>query len=137
VSATSTKGTITLLTQLTKVVHRRTTEDLLGMRWKHFMALSSLYDQAGMPQQQLCESLMMDPNNCVLLLNELETMGYVERRRDAEDRRRHIVQLTSEGRAAFKRGVLAREAVEDDVLQALDSSERRTLRALLAKALEG
>lgn len=136
-SATSTKGTITLLTQLTKVVHRRTTEDLLGMRWKHFVALSSLYDQAGVPQQQLCESLMMDPNNCVLLLNELEAMGYVERRRDAEDRRRHIVELTSEGRAAFKAGVQAREAVEDDVLQALDSSERLMLRALLAKALDG
>lgn len=107
------------------------------MRLKHFVALSSLYDESEVPQQQLCEGLMMDANNCVLLLNELETLGFVERRRDPSDRRRHIVALTVAGRAAFERGVTAREAVEDDVLHALDAEERQTLRDLLAKALAG
>jgi DNA-binding MarR family transcriptional regulator len=71
----------------------------------------------------------------VLLLNEMESLGYVERKRDPIDRRRHIVELTDTGRDMFQRGILAREAVEDDVLKALDGEERQTLRALLAKAL--
>jgi DNA-binding MarR family transcriptional regulator len=132
---TKAKGTITLLAQLTKVVHRKTTEELLGMRWRHFMALSVLYDQPALSQQSLCEALVTDPNNCVLLLNEMESLGYVERKRDPVDRRRHIVQLTDAGRDMFQRGILAREAVEDDVLRALGPDERQTLRALLAKAL--
>jgi MarR family transcriptional regulator, temperature-dependent positive regulator of motility len=94
-----------------------------------------LYDQPVVSQQSLCEALVTDPNNCVLLLNELESSGYVARTRDPADRRRHIVELTDAGRDMFKRGILAREAVEDDVLKALDSEERQTLRALLAKAL--
>ncbi len=36
----------------------------------------------GCLQQALGQTLMLDPNNCVLLLNELDEHGYVERRRD-------------------------------------------------------
>jgi MarR family transcriptional regulator, temperature-dependent positive regulator of motility len=137
VAATKSKGTITLLSQLTKVVHRKTTEELLGVRWRHFMALSVLYDQPALSQQSLCEALVTDPNNCVLLLNEMETLGYIERRRDPVDRRRHIVEMTDAGREVFLQAILAREQVEDDVLKGLDAEERRTLRALLTKALAG
>ena len=135
VAETQTKGTITLIAQLTKMIHRRTTEELLGIRWKYFVALSVLSEQPALAQQSLCDSLVMDPNNCVLLLNELESLGYVERRRDRSDRRRHIVELTDSGRQAFERGVQAREQIEDEVLGGLDPDERQTLRALLAKAL--
>ena len=135
--ATKSKGTITLLAQLTKVVHRKTTEELLGIPWRHFMALSVLYDQPALAQQSLCEALVTDPNNCVLLLNEMESLGYVERTRDPADRRRHIVELTDSGRDIFVHAILAREQVEDEVLGALDAGERQTLRALLAKALAG
>ena len=34
--------------------------------------------------------MLHDPNMVVLLLNELETRGYSIRRRDTEDRRRHV-----------------------------------------------
>jgi DNA-binding MarR family transcriptional regulator len=132
---TRTKGTITLLAQITKVIHRRTTEDLLGIKWKHFVALSVLFESPEVSQQTLCDQMVMDANNCVLLLNELESFGYVERRRDPTDRRRHIVQLTDAGRDAFERSVRAREAIEDDVLKGLDREERDTLRRLLVKAL--
>jgi DNA-binding MarR family transcriptional regulator len=101
------------------------------------MALSVLYDQPALAQQSLCEALVTDPNNCVLLLNEMESLGYVERTRDPADRRRHIVEMTDAGREIFVHAILAREQVEDEVLGALDAGERQTLRALLAKALAG
>jgi DNA-binding MarR family transcriptional regulator len=132
---TRTKGTITLLAQITKVIHRRTTEELLGIRWKYFVALSVLYEQPALSQQSLCDQMVMDPNNCVILLNELESLGYVERKRDASDRRRHIVELTGTGREVFEHSIRAREAIEDEVLGALDADERETLRTLLSKAI--
>jgi DNA-binding MarR family transcriptional regulator len=130
-------GTITLLTRLSKLVHRRTPEELLGMRLRQFVVLSYLSERQSVPQQELGEILCMDSNNLVLLLNELEAAGFAERRRDADDRRRHIVELTDGGRAALRRAERARESVEDDVLGALDDDERHTLRHLLSKALEG
>jgi DNA-binding MarR family transcriptional regulator len=131
------RGTIVTLLRLAKAVHRRNTEELLGMRPRQFMLLSYLRDRAPAMQQQLCELLMLDPNNCVLLLNELEEMGYVERRRDASDRRRHVVDITDAGRAALERGERAQESLEDEVLATLSVEERATLRALLTRALEG
>ena len=128
-------GTVVLLVRLAKTVHKRSTEELLGMKLRQMMLLS--YLRAGAPalQQQLCESLWMDPNNCVLLLNELEEMGYVERRRDPIDRRRHVVDITNEGRKALERAEQAQESLEDEILAALSEEERATLRSLLGRAL--
>ncbi len=136
VASTTATGTIALLTRLSKVVHRRIPEELLGMRLRHFVVLSYLCEHNGVTQQELGDVLCMDANNLVLLLNELEQAGFAQRRRDRTDRRRHIVEITDGGRTAFARGEQARETAEDKVLGALDADERETLRRLLAKALE-
>ena len=64
-----------LLPRLTKQVIRRSGPDLLGMDLRLLMALSYLGDHDGAPQQELVETLCMDANNVVLLLNELEERG--------------------------------------------------------------
>ena len=128
-------GTMMLLLRLSKAVHKQSTEELLGMKMRELMLLSYLRERPAL-QQQLCESLWLDPNNCVLLLNELEERGFIERRRDPTDRRRHVVDLTDDGRAALERGEHAREGLEDQILGGLTDDERATLRALLRKALE-
>ncbi len=124
-----------LLTRLAKQVYRRSTEELLGMHMRHLMALSYVRDHDGGPQQELAEALCMDANNVVLLLNELEDLGFVARRRDTADRRRHVVQLTPEGRTALEDAERSQEQIEDEVLQALDAEERATLWRLLGRAL--
>jgi DNA-binding MarR family transcriptional regulator len=129
-------GTVVLLLRLSKTIHKRSTEELLGMKMRQLMLLSYLRSGAPAPQQQLCESLWLDPNNCVLLLNELEEMGYIERRRDPIDRRRHMVDITDKGRAALERGERAQESLEDEILAPLSDQERATLRSLLSRALE-
>ncbi len=135
-SLTTSPGTVTLLTRLSKRVYRDTPESRLGMRLKHFMVLGFLAERDGIAQQELGDICGVDPNNLVLLLNELEAEGFVQRRRDPQDRRRHIVEITEPGRAAFRRGERVREGVEDVVLARLDAEERETLRRLLAKALD-
>lgn len=130
-------GTIGLLTRLAKLVHKRSTEEVLGMRLRQYQLLYALNESAPMRQQDLCERLWLDPNNCVLLLNEVEALGWAERRRDPEDRRRHVVDITPEGRRAFERAQEAQAGLEGEVLGALSTEERATLHRLLAKALDG
>ncbi|HEU4701662.1 MAG TPA: MarR family transcriptional regulator [Conexibacter sp.] len=124
-----------LLTRLAKVVYRRSGEELLGMRLRQFVALSFLSEHDGVSQQALAETLCIDANNVVLLLNELEAAGHVERRRDPHDRRRHLVHVTAAGRRAIERAERGQESVEDEVLAALTPDERATLRDLLSRAL--
>jgi DNA-binding MarR family transcriptional regulator len=80
---------------------------------------------------------MIDPNNCVLLLNDLDERGYVERQRDPQDRRRHIVVITPAGMKALGKAEAKLEALEGEVLANLDEVEREQLRDLLARAMEG
>ncbi len=130
-----TVGPLGLLTRLSRVVFRRATEDVLGMRLKAFVALTHLRHQPGMTQRQFGEAIMLDANNAVLLLNDIEAHGWAHRRRDPEDRRRHVVDITPAGLAALERADAALDGLEDDVLAPLSAEERETLRDLLARVL--
>ncbi|HKC18286.1 MAG TPA: MarR family transcriptional regulator [Candidatus Dormibacteraeota bacterium] len=129
-------GFISLLTQVHKALNRRTGEDLLGMRFKPYMTLGWIRDHPGATQQELESSLFMDANSVVLILNELEAAQFSVRRRDPNDRRRHIVDITAAGRRALERADKAREGLEDEVLRDLSIEERSRLRALLERVLE-
>ena len=126
-----------MLLHLSKAVHRASSEELLGMRLRQFLVLSYLRERSPARQQDLCETLMLDANNCVLLLNELEINGWTERKRDPEDRRRHVVELTDTGREALERGRRAQGTLEGEILAALDDDERAQLQELLRKTLAG
>jgi DNA-binding MarR family transcriptional regulator len=128
-------GTVVMLMRLATAIKKRSTEELLGMKLRQLMLLSYLHGGAPALQQQVCEALWLDPNNCVLLLNELEDLGYVERRRDPADRRRHMVDLTDDGRAALERAERAQESIGEEMFAALNDEERATLRSLLGRAV--
>jgi len=128
-------GTMVLMSRLAKQFYRRSDEELLGMHLRHLVALAYVRDHDECPQQALADAFCMDANNVVLLLNELEELGYVTRLRDPGDRRRHLVQLTAAGRNALARTEQAQGAIEDEVLGALAPDERTTLKQLLSRAL--
>jgi DNA-binding MarR family transcriptional regulator len=128
-------GTVVMLMRLATAIKKRSTEELMGIKLRQLMLLSYLSSGAPALQQQLCESLWLDPNNCVLLLNELEDLGYVERRRDPADRRRHVVELTDAGRSALERAEQAQESLGDELFAALSDEERATLRSLLSRSV--
>src|SRR3954453_4914627 len=130
-------GTLAMLLHLSKAVHRRSSDGLLGMRLRQFLVLSYLSERSPSRQQDLCETLMLDANNCVLLLNELEDAGWTQRTRDQGDRRRHDVEITAKGREALARAREAQNTLEDEVLAAREREEREQLRALLRKTLLG
>src|SRR5438445_11649789 len=132
-------GLIALITQISKALHRRTSEELLGMRLKQFLLLGYVRDHGngGVSQQELETALLIDANSVVLLLNELEAAGLSVRRRDPHDRRRHLVEITESGKAAVARAEKAREGLEEEILGELSPEEQATLKKLLRRVLDG
>src|SRR6476469_10103697 len=129
-------GTIGLLMRLTRLIHRRETEDVIGMKLKHFIVLTQIRDFGGtVSQKQLGETLNFDANNLVLLLNDVEIDDRIKRERDPADRRRHVVVMTKQGEKDLERAEELLETLEDDLFEGLDGDERDTLRELMSKAL--
>src|SRR3954467_10560810 len=83
-----------LLIKLGRITMHRFSEALepFGIRPRHVAALIELRDRGELTQQSLCTQLHLDPTNLVAILNELEERGYATRRRDPQDRRRHLVE---------------------------------------------
>jgi DNA-binding MarR family transcriptional regulator len=109
----------------------------LGLRPRHLVALTVLRVRGGSTQQALATTLAMDGTNIVGLLNELEADKLIERRRSPEDRRRHLVELTEAGAKQLAKAEAALAEVDDEVLGALDASQRETLYDLLQLAAAG
>jgi DNA-binding MarR family transcriptional regulator len=109
----------------------------LGLRPRHLVALTLLRDRGGSTQQALASTLAMDGTNIVGLLNDLEAQKLIERQRSPEDRRRHVVELTNAGAELLAKVEVALIAGEDEVLGALDATQRETLYSLLQQAANG
>lgn len=68
-----------------------------SLKIRHVVALTVLRDLGERAQSQMSEALGMDATGIVALLNDLESQGLIERRRAAQDRRRHNVLITDAG----------------------------------------
>jgi DNA-binding MarR family transcriptional regulator len=128
-----------LLDHLARRMRLRTEAVLapLGLRPRHLVALTVLRYLGGSTQQALATTLAMDGTNIVGLLNELEAEKLIERRRSPQDRRRHVVELTEAGVQRLSKAECALAQVDEEVLGALDASQRETLYDLLQLAASG
>ena len=84
-----------------------------------------------MSQQALGDALDLDASNLVALLNDLEDKGLITRRRDPDDRRRHIVEITPAGVERLDDVGVVVARVEERLLAALDEEQRAQLHELL------
>jgi DNA-binding MarR family transcriptional regulator len=84
-------------------------------------------------QTTLAELINVDRSQLVGLLDDLEERGLVERRRATDDRRRHLVMLTSQGLEQLTRLRAIVKHVEEEFLAPLGSEERQQLHGLLAR----
>jgi MarR family transcriptional regulator, lower aerobic nicotinate degradation pathway regulator len=124
--------------KLGRITMHRFTEALepFGIRSRHVAALIELRDRGELTQQSLCGQLHLDPTNLVAILNELEERGYATRRRDPEDRRRHLVEVSDKGIAVIERVSEVMDGVEEDLLDGLEPGEREQLEGLLTSIWE-
>ena len=124
--------------KLGRITMHRFTEALkpFGIRPRHVAALIELRDQGELTQQALCGQLHLDPTNVVAVLNELEKRGYAKRRRDPEDRRRHLVEVSKKGIAVVEKVSEVMDGVEEELLDGLDPAERKDLEGILTSIWE-
>jgi DNA-binding MarR family transcriptional regulator len=124
-----------LLAQLGRAVTRqyRCALSPIGLKPRETQALMRLRADGPMGQQALGAGLDIDASNLVALLNDLEADGLISRRRDPEDRRRHVVEVSGRGTKLLDEVESAAVEVEDQFFAALDEEERAALQGLLAR----
>jgi DNA-binding MarR family transcriptional regulator len=127
-----------LMIKLGRITMHRFSEALepFGIRPRHVAALIELRDRGELTQQSLCGQLHLDPTNLVAILNELEQRGYAKRRRDPEDRRRHLVEVSKKGIAVIERVSEVMDGVEAELLDGFEPAEREQLEGLLTSIWE-
>jgi DNA-binding MarR family transcriptional regulator len=127
-----------LLIKLGRITMHRFTEALepFGIRPRHVAALIELRDRGELTQQSLCGQLHLDPTNLVAILNELEQRGLATRRRDPDDRRRHLVEVSKKGIAVIDKVSEVMDGVEAELLEGLDPAERVQLEGFLTSIWE-
>jgi len=105
----------------------------LGVKARHFSVLALLGEDKPHSQIEMSERLGVDRNTMVLLLDDLEALGLVTRRRDPRDRRAHLVSLTESGYDALGRITEMGRRTNDEVFAPLSADERAQLHALLSR----
>jgi DNA-binding MarR family transcriptional regulator len=127
-----------LLVQLGTHAHRRFAERLAGLDLhpRHFGMLSHLAASEGQSQQALSNALGIHRSAVVTLVDDLEHRGLAERQRDPADRRAYTLYLTPPGRALLADLQRMAEDHEDELMTALDASERSRLISLLQRVAE-
>ncbi|MFD6292352.1 MarR family winged helix-turn-helix transcriptional regulator [Streptomyces sp. NPDC060205] len=107
-----------------------------GLRLRHYALLRFLATTEGALQRELSSRLGYDPSAIVGLVDDLEKLGFAERRPSPDDRRSRIVVLTGDGRAFLRGTGEAGLRVTDDLLGPLDPAERKILHTLLRRVAE-
>lgn len=74
-----------------------------GMRIRHYSVLGTLVEPGPMSQQDLGTYLRIDSATIVSTIDDLESMGLVQRTRGLKDRRRYVIAVTPKGRELLER----------------------------------
>jgi MarR family transcriptional regulator, lower aerobic nicotinate degradation pathway regulator len=127
------ESTAFLLGRLGIKLKKRVIEELesAGFSPYDFGVLALVTDRACETQATIADGLGLDRSQLVGLLDGLEERELIERRRDPNDRRRHTVTATSEGKKQLAQIRRIVKRVEDEFLAPLDASSREQLHALL------
>ena len=105
--------------------------EAIGANPYHYSVLAVLEEGARDTQAKIADALGYDRSWLVGLLDELEEQGLIERKRDPDDRRRHLVSLNPAGKKRLAQLRAVSKGVEDELLASLDDEQRAQLHVLL------
>jgi DNA-binding MarR family transcriptional regulator len=127
-----------LVGQVARHAHRLVSEALAedGVRKHHFTVLLALDEHGPSSQATLGRRLCIDRSDLHTVLNDLERDGLVARKRDEQDHRRKVVELTVRGAQTLERLDARVAAAQNALLAPLSAAERRDLCRSLARLAE-
>ncbi len=127
-----------MLAQVCKL-HRQRAESLLNQVGLHVgqeMLLSQLWEREGVTQNDLAESLLLQPATVTNMLRRLESAEVVDRREDPEDQRISRVFITVKGRELEDPVSEKWGQLEEQTFAGFTLEERVLLRRLLLQAYQ-
>lgn len=71
--------------------------DRLGITYPQYLVLMILWEEDGVPVNDIAKRLILNTNTITPLLKRMEKDGIIKRKRSREDERKVIVQLTPKG----------------------------------------
>jgi DNA-binding MarR family transcriptional regulator len=124
-----------LLVQLGTLVAGQFAEQLapLGVEPRHVGMLTRLAANEGKSQQAIGELIGLNPTQMVFLADELESRGFLERRRNPADRRSYGLFLTAAGRDMLAQVQAVARAHQAALGSALTAGEQEQLTELLRR----
>jgi DNA-binding MarR family transcriptional regulator len=97
----------------------------IGLSFTHFHIVSLLDRHGEMPMSRLAEMLDISLSNASGVVDRLEELGYIERRRVPDDRRVVLVQITDAGRQKLTEAEVLKDEAVRSVLDRLDTDQLR------------
>jgi DNA-binding MarR family transcriptional regulator len=124
-----------LLHRLSQRLHEELERALepLGFAPQHYFVLFNLWRYGPRSQLSLGGCAAINRTTMVSLIDRLEGLGLVQRRRDPKDRRAYIIHLTAKGGATLDRAMVLHREAEARCLQPLSREEQELLRGLLGR----
>ena len=102
-----------------------------------FAALDAIHAHPGTDQARVAELIAYDRATIGGVIDRLEHKGWVRRVVSERDRRARELSLTDEGEQVYRALLPVVKGLQDDILQALNASDRARFLKLARQAMQG
>jgi DNA-binding MarR family transcriptional regulator len=105
------------------------------LKTRHYSVLSILTYSGPWSQLAVGQKLRIDRATMVAVVDDLERLGLVERKRSLEDRRNYDLQLTDAGRETVKAAETAITTLETQLFAPLSKTQQTQMHAMISSLL--